>query len=287
MFPPVDWQKLLGENLKVWEEKGPFPGNSVEGLEWLGEGQAWLLLRAHHQSISDGSDKWTSLCESWETHSDVVMSYSQRLEWTEKGQLEIRWQYYGKRWFFPVVVYGCGSWTIKKAEHRRIDALELWCWRRLLRVPWTARRSNQSIQPGNSGNQPWVFIGRTDKTPLLWPPDAKSQLIGKDPDAGKDGGQEEKGMTEDEMVGWHHWLSGHEFEQTLGDSEGQGSLVCCSSWGCKESDMTGWLNNDNNWFKTTYSGILFKAKTYYYTPFSSSVAFITSSYYNYSSGLIS
>ena len=95
----------------------------------------------------------------------------------------------------------------------------------------------------------------------------------------KNWGQEEKGAAKDEMVGWHLWLSGHEFEQTLGDSEGQGSLVCCSSWGRKESDMTGWLNN-NNWFKTTYSGILFKAKTYYYTPFSSSVAFITSSYYN-------
>ena len=73
------------------------------------------------------------------------MSFSQRLGWTQKGQLEIRWQYYGKLWFFPVVMYGCGSWTIKKAKHWRIDALELWCWRRLLRVPWTARRSNESI----------------------------------------------------------------------------------------------------------------------------------------------
>ena len=138
------WGEIWRYGRKLWQGKGPFAGSSV-GLKWLGGGQAWLPLRAHHQNISDDSNKWTSLCESWETHSDVVMSCSQRLGWTEKGQLEKRWQYYGKLWFFPVIMYGCGSWTIKKAEHGRIDALELWCWRRLLRVPWTARRSNQSI----------------------------------------------------------------------------------------------------------------------------------------------
>ena len=107
---------------------------------------------------------------------------------------------------FPVVMYGCESWTVKKAEHQKIDAFELWCWRRLLRVPWTARRSNQCR---TEGDQSWVFIGRTDtkaETPIFWPPDAKSWLIGKDPDAGSDRGQEEKGMTEDEMAGWHHRL---------------------------------------------------------------------------------
>ena len=83
-------------------------------------------------------------------------------------------------------------------------------------------------------NQPWIFIGRTDgETPILWPPDVKSLLIAKDPDPGKGWGQEEKGVTEDEMFGWHHWLNGHEFEQIPKDSEGQGSLACCSSWGCK------------------------------------------------------
>ena len=113
-----------------------------------------------------------------------------------------------KTMVFPVAMYGCESWTIKKAEHWRIDAFELWCWRRLLRVPWAARRSNQST------HQSWVFIGGTDveaETPILWPPHAKSWLIGKDPDAGRDWGQEEKGTTEDEMAGWHHWLDGHEF----------------------------------------------------------------------------
>ena len=96
--------------------------------------------------------------------------------------------------------------------------------------------SNQSIL---KGNQPWIFIGRTDaeaEALILWPPDAKNWFTGKDPDAGKDWGQEEKGVTEDEMVGWHHWLTGYEFEQTQGDSDGQRSLACCSSWGCKQSD---------------------------------------------------
>ena len=139
----------------------------------------------------------------------------------------------------PIVTYGCDSWTIKKVEQRRIDAFELWCWRRLLRVSPLDCKEIQPVNP--KGNQPWIFIGRTDaeaEVPTLWPPDVKGQLIGKDPDAGKDWGQEEKGVTEDKMVGWHHWLNGCEFEQTLGDSEGQGSLVCCSSWGHKESDMT-------------------------------------------------
>ena len=92
---------------------------------------------------------------------------------------------------FPVVMYGCESWTIKKAECQRIDDFEQWCWIRLLRIPWTARRCNQSIL---KENQPWIFIGGTDaeaETPILWPCDAKNQLIGKDPDAGKDWGQEE------------------------------------------------------------------------------------------------
>ena len=113
---------------------------------------------------------------------------------------------------FPVVMYACESWTIKKAECWRTDAFELWCWRRLLRVPWTSRRSYQEIHPKR--NQSWIFTGRNDaeaKTPVLWPPDVKNWLTGKDPDAAKDWGQEEKGMTEDEMVGWHHRLNGQEF----------------------------------------------------------------------------
>ena len=97
----------------------------------------------------------------------------------------------------------------------------------------------------SEGDQPWDFFGRTDakaETPTLWPPHAKSWLIGKDSDAGRDWGQEEKWMTEDEMAGWHHWLDGRESEWTLGVGDGQGGLVCCDSWGCKESDTTERLN---------------------------------------------
>ena len=96
------------------------------------------------------------------------------------------------------------------------------------------------------GNQSWVFIGRTDaeaETPIRWPPDAKNWLIGKDPDAGKDWRQEEKGTTEDEMVGWHHRLNGHVFEQAPGVGDEQGSLACCCPWSCKELDMIDQLNN--------------------------------------------
>ena len=109
----------------------------------------------------------------------------------------------------------------------------------------------KEIKPVNpKGNQFWLFVGGTDaeaKAPILWPIDAKSQLIGKDLDAEKDWRQEEKGTTEDEMVGWHHWINGHEFEETPGDGEGQGSLVCCSPWGHKESNKTERLSNNKAW----------------------------------------
>ena len=108
-------------------------------------------------------------------------------------------------------VCGCESWTVKKAEHRKIDAFELWCWRRL-----ESSLDSKEIQPVHpEGDQSWVFIGRTDaegETTILWPPDAKSWFIGKDPDAGRDWGQEEKGTIEDEMAGWHHRLDEHESE---------------------------------------------------------------------------
>ena len=104
----------------------------------------------------------------------------------------------------------------------------------------------KEIKPVNlKGNQSWIFIGRTDaeaEDPKLLPPDEKNWPIWKDPDSGKDWRQEEKGTTEDEMVGWHHWLDGHEFEQAWSVDDGQGSLVCCSPWGCKESDTAEWLN---------------------------------------------
>ena len=143
-------------------------------------------------------------------------------------------------------MYRCKSWTIKKAECQRIYAFELWCWRRLLRIPWTARGSNQSnlneINPEYSLKELMLKLKFQYFGHLI----GKSWLIEKDPDAGKDWVQEEKGAAEGRMVGWHHWLNGHEFKQTPGDREGQGSLACCSSWGHKESDTTLWVNNNSS-----------------------------------------
>ena len=140
-----------------------------------------------------------------------------------------------KAMVFPVVMYGCESWTVKKAERWRADAFELWGWRRLLRVPWTARRSNQSILKE-------INPGISLEGMMFWTPHGKSWLIGKDSDAGRDWGQEEKGTTEDEMAGWHHGLDGHESEWTPGVGDGQGGLACCDSWGHKELDRTERLN---------------------------------------------
>ena len=160
-----------------------------------------------------------------------------------------------KAMVFPVVMYGCESWTLKKAESWRIDAFELWCWRRLLRVPWTARRSNQSILKEISSGI--SLEGMMLKLKLQY----FGHLIGKDSAAGRDWGQKEKGKTEDEMSGWHHWLDGCEFEWTPGDGDGQGGLACCNSWGRKESDMTerlswtelNWTGHGNLQLKEIYS----------------------------------
>ena len=135
-----------------------------------------------------------------------------------------------KAMVFPVVMYRCESWTIKKAECWKIDAFELRCCR-ILESPLDFKEI-KGVNP--KGNQSWMFIGRTDaeaEAPVLWPPDSKNWLTGKDPDAGKDWRQKEKGTTEDEGVGWHQRLSGQEFEQTPGVGDGQGGLACCSPWG--------------------------------------------------------
>ena len=147
-----------------------------------------------------------------------------------------------KAMVFPVVMYGGESWIIKKAERWRIDAFELWCWRRLLRVPWTARRSNQSILKEISLEYSLEGLMLKLKLPYFGHLMGRTDSLEKTLMLGKIWRQEEKGMTEDEMVGWHHQLNGHEFEQATGVGDGQGSLACCSPWGCEESDTTEPLN---------------------------------------------
>ena len=147
--------------------------------------------------------------------------------------------------YSPSCGFSCNHVRMWELDHKEGWAPKNWCFRtvvlaKTLKSPWDCKE----IKPVNPNrNQPWIFIGRTNteaEASILWPPDEKSRLIGKDPDAGKDWRQEEKGTTEDEMMGWHHRLHGHEFQQTQVDSKGQGNLICCSRWGHKSWT---WLSN--------------------------------------------
>ena len=175
-----------------------------------GEGNGNPLQYSYLENPTDRGDWWTSV------HGDTK---SVMAEWL-------------------TLSHSCThmSWTRDKAPKN-------WSfWLLVLEKTLESPPDCKEIKPVHpKGNQPWISTGRTDaeaEAPILWPHDVKSWLIGKDPDTGKDWRQVEKEVTEDEMVGWHHWLNGHEFEQTPGDIEGQGSLVCCSPWGCKEWDTT-------------------------------------------------
>ena len=150
--------------------------------------------------------------------------------------------------------FSCSHVQMWELDHKESWALKNWCfWTVVLEKTLESPLDWKEMKPANpKGNQPWTFIGRIyaeAETPVLWPPDSKSWLIRKDPDARKDWRQEEKGTTEDKMVGWHHQFNGHEFEQALGDGEGQGSRACCNPWGCKESDTTKQLNTKNRSFQ--------------------------------------
>ena len=154
------------------------------------------------------------------------------LKQTSKSKLWLNWQ---------KVFDSVWMWEL---DYKESWVLKNWCFRTVVLKTLESPLDCKEIQPVHpKGDEVWVFIGRTDAEALiLWPPDAKNWLIGKDPDAGKDWGQEEKGMTEDRMVGWHHRLNGHGFGWTLGVGDGQGGLVCCASRDRKESDMTEQLN---------------------------------------------
>ena len=147
--------------------------------------------------------------------------------------------------------FSIGHVWMWELDYKESWALKNWCfWTVVLEKTLEGPLDCKEIEPVHpKGDQSWVFIGRTDvdaETPILWPSDVKSWLIWKDPHAGKDWGQEEKGTTEDEMIGWHHQLNGHGFGWTLGVGEGQGGLACCGSWGCKVSDTTERLNWRHN-----------------------------------------
>ena len=161
------------------------------------------------------------------------------ISWFNKGEGMKKWR--GSIVFLFCFVF---VWVVLLFENW---ALKNWCfWTVVLEKSLDSPLDFKEIQPVHpKGDQSWVFIGRTDveaETPILWPPDVKSWLIWKDPDAGKDWGQEEKGTTENEIAGWHHWLGGHESEWNLGVGDGQGGLVCCGSRDRKESDTTERLN---------------------------------------------
>ena len=140
---------------------------------------------------------------------------------------------------------------MRELNHKEGWTPKNWCfWTVVLEKTLERPLDCKEIKPVHpKGNHPWLFIRKTDakaEAPIFWPTWCNSQVIGKDPDVGKVWGHEEKGVTQDEMVGWQHWFNGQEFEQAPGDSEGQGSLGCCSAWGRKELDMTEWLNNSNS-----------------------------------------
>ena len=153
--------------------------------------------------------------------------------------------------------FSSGHVRMWELDYKESWARKNWCFwtvvlEKTLESPLDCKES-QTVHP--KGNRSWIFIERTNveaETPILWPPDVKSWLIWKDPDAGKDWRREEKGTTEDEMVGWYHWHDGHEFEQALEGGDGQGSLVCCSPWGCKDSDTTERLTW-TSWLNTNFS----------------------------------
>ena len=177
---------------------------------------------AWHVAVHRVAKSWTQLSDWTQLNRDNILKSRDITEPTKVLLV--------KAMVFPVVTYGLESWTIKKAEWWRIDDfLNCGAGKDSLKSPLNSKE----VKPVNpKGNQCWIFIGRADAeaaAPILWPPYAKNWLTGKDPGAGKDWGQEEKWVTEDEMVGWHHWLNGHEFEQASGDGEGQGGLVCCRS----------------------------------------------------------
>ena len=233
---------------KDWEqeEKGTTEDETVERHHWLnGHGFGWT------PGVDDGLGG-LACCGSW---GRKELDMTEWLNWTEGNLVGLARQCIKKqRHYFANkglssqnYGFSCSHVWMWELDYKENWAPKNWCFcsvvlEKTLESPLDCREI-QPVHP--KWNQSWIFIGGTDaeaETPILWPPDVKNWFIGKDPDGGKDWEQEEKGTTEDEMVGWHHRLDGREFEQTLGVGDGQGNLAWCSPWGCKESDTTERLN---------------------------------------------
>ena len=243
------WDQVVGRAGSLWRFWGPVRSMLL----------SWLLVAACSPWLRDSPLQslssllcFFSLCLSslnpgW-SHLDILnlitstkTIFPNEVEFTGIGGLGLSLKFWGT----TIHLYGCESWTEEGWT------LKNWCfWTVVLEKTLESPLNWKKTQPVNlKGNQPWIFFGRTEaeaETPFLWPPDAKNWLIRKDSDVGKDWRQEEKQLIKDVMVGWHQWLNGHEFEQALGIGDGQGSLVCCSPWDCKESDTTEWLNDNSS-----------------------------------------
>jgi len=219
------------------ELSGPTTSWHIDG-ETMETVTDFIFLGSKVTVDGDQNHKWKDACSLEESNDKPRQCFkNQRHYFADKGPSSQSYGFSGSH----VQMWELGN--------KKDWALKNWCLRTVvLEKTLESPLNSKEVKPAHpKGNQPWIFIGRTDaeaEALILCPPDAKSWLIGKDLAAGKDWGQEEKGTTEDEMTGWHHRLDGRECEQTPGDSEGQGSLACCSPWGHKELDMTEWLNNN-------------------------------------------
>ena len=220
-----------GRDQRGWSQgaSGKSCGGSYPGSSWGSKHRDWGISR-HFFPI------WIFL---YKVVIHIIYSLYSFIVQFGKNRL-----YDNKAWKYSQSYdFSSGHVWMWELEHKEGWVLKNWCfWTVVLEKTLESPFDSKEIHPVHpKGNQSWIFIGRTDaeaEVPILWPPDTKNWLIGKDPHAGKDWGQEEKGRTEDEMVGWHHWLNGHEFGQTLGDGDGQGDLACCSPEGHRETDRT-------------------------------------------------
>ena len=213
---------------------------SFQRLFWLRRNKGWKCSAGHSEGDGAAGGVRAGTRGAHSAHwARLLGSPLYSLEITLQTSFSLTYHFANKGPYSQSYGFSSSHVQIWDLNPKESWAPKNWCFQAVvLEETLESPLDSKEIELVNpKGNQPWIFTGKTGaEAPILWPPDRKSWLIGKDPDAGKDWGQEEKWVTEDEMVGWHHWLSGHEFEQTPGDGERQGSLAHCSLWGRKELD---------------------------------------------------